>query len=89
MYTTSLIYPTRARLSRPNFPTSPAEALSQSSASRIKGGVIAEYVATHVVEPDKSKVQKLMQDNYRLRNSIVHDGDASRWLKRRGNSHWM
>jgi hypothetical protein len=25
-----------------------------------------------------------MQDTYRLRNSIVHDGDPSRWLRRTG-----
>ncbi len=61
-----------------------AEALSQSSSSTAKGGVIAEYVATHVVETDKSKVRGIMQDTYRLRNSIVHDGDASGWLKRPG-----
>ena len=61
-----------------------AEALSQSSASKTKGGVISEYIARHVVEADKSKVQKHMHDAYRLRNSIVHDGDASRWLKRTG-----
>ena len=61
-----------------------AEALSQSSASRPKGAVIAEYVATQVVEADKSKVKKHMEETYKLRNSIVHDGDASKWLKRTG-----
>lgn len=61
-----------------------AEALSQSSSCKGKGGVIAEYVATHVVETDKIKVRGIMQDTYRLRNSIVHDGDASGWLRRTG-----
>lgn len=60
------------------------EALSQTSTSKTKGRPIAEYVASHVVAADKSKVQKHMQDTYRLRNSIVHDGDASKWLKRMG-----
>jgi Apea-like HEPN len=61
-----------------------AEALSQSSTSQSKGRVIAEYVATHVVEADKSKVQDHMAHTYKLRNSIVHEGDASGWLKRTG-----
>jgi hypothetical protein len=61
-----------------------AQALSQSSSSKAKGGVIAEYVGTHVVETDKSKVRGIMQNTYKLRNSIVHDGDASGWLKRTG-----
>jgi len=61
-----------------------AEALSQSSSSRTKGAVIAKYVAAHGVDADKNKVQEHMQETYRLRNSIVHDGDASRWLKRTG-----
>jgi hypothetical protein len=61
-----------------------AEALAQASSSKSKGDVIAEYVATHVVETDKPKVRTVMQDTYRLRNSIVHDGDASSWLRRTG-----
>ena len=61
-----------------------AEALAQASTSKTKGDVIAEYVATHVVETDKTKVQRVMEDSYKLRNSIVHDGDASRWLRRTG-----
>ncbi len=58
-----------------------AESLAQSSSSKSKGDVIAEYVATHVVETDKTKVRTVMQDTYRLRNCIVHDGDASGWLR--------
>ena len=58
-----------------------AEALSQCNASQAKGRPIAEYIATHVGDPDKNKVQKHLQDTYRLRNSIVHDGDALGWLK--------
>jgi len=61
-----------------------AEALSKSSSSRTKGDVIAKYVATHVADADKNKVQKHMQETYQLRNSIVHDGDASKRLKRLG-----
>jgi hypothetical protein len=61
-----------------------AEALAQASSSKSKGDVMAEYVATHVVETDKTKVRTVMRDTYRLRNSIVHDGDASRWLSRTG-----
>jgi hypothetical protein len=61
-----------------------AEALAQASTSKSKGEVIAEYVATHVVETDKIKVRRVIQDTYRLRNSIVHDGDASRWLRTTG-----
>ena len=61
-----------------------AEALAQASSSKGKGDVIAEYVATHVVETDKTKVRTVMRDTYRLRNSIVHDGDASRWLSGTG-----
>lgn len=61
-----------------------AEALAEASTSKSKGDVIAEYVATHVMETDKIKVRRVMQDTYRLRNSIVHDGDASRWLRGRG-----
>ena len=61
-----------------------AEALAQASTSKTKGEVIAEYVATHVVETDKIRVRRVMQDTYRLRNSVVHDGDASRWLRTTG-----
>ena len=61
-----------------------AEALAQASSSKSKGDVMAEYVATHVVETDKNKVRTVMRDTYRLRNSIVHDGDASRWLSGTG-----
>lgn len=61
-----------------------AEALAQASTSKSKSDVIAEYVATHVVETDKIKVRRVMKDTYKLRNSIVHDGDASRWLRRTG-----
>ena len=61
-----------------------AETLSKAGASPTKRGVIAKYVASHVVEPDKTKVQDHMRETYKLRNSIVHDGDASIWLKKTG-----
>jgi hypothetical protein len=61
-----------------------AEALSEASSSRKKGKVIAQYVASQSLGIDKGKVEDHMLGTYRLRNTVMHDGEASEWLKKNG-----
>jgi hypothetical protein len=61
-----------------------AEALSQASGSNNKSKVMATRIASHFPKTEQRKVEGDMCETYRLRNKIMHDGDASKWLKRQG-----
>jgi hypothetical protein len=60
-----------------------AEALAQASNSRKKGETIAAYIASHSPLNERQAVLSHMRDTYRLRNSIMHEGDASAWLTKK------
>ncbi|HLI63381.1 MAG TPA: hypothetical protein VKV05_08265 [Terriglobales bacterium] len=60
-----------------------AEALSQASTTSEKGKKIAHHIASFS-QSDYRTIKAHMLETYQLRNSIMHEGDASAWLIKTG-----